>query len=175
MAGDFNCSLLRNNPSDKKFQKYCHIEGLTPALGTNSDPTYNNATSPIDYVLLHTIAINCSLSSFSCLAWFKESWMVENSEDGMCKIRSYFGHLANSYQSWKCSIESYFNSYNGREANIHSKILKKHCNHKRHYYNCIFPVLGRIFLMTKIAQDFTHSTIRILHHSTSWECVTSLY
>ena len=56
LAGDFNRSLHRNNPGDKKFQKFCHTEGLAPAEGTTAIPTYhgyNSTTSRIDYVLLH--------------------------------------------------------------------------------------------------------------------------
>ena len=56
LAGDFNRSLHRNNPADKKFQKFCHTQGLAPAEGTTDIPSYhgyNNTTSRIDYVLLH--------------------------------------------------------------------------------------------------------------------------
>ena len=56
LAGDFNRSLHRNNVSDRKFQKFCHTEGLEPVEGTTDIPTYhgyNNTTSRIDYVLIH--------------------------------------------------------------------------------------------------------------------------
>ena len=57
LAGDFNRSLHRNNPADKKFQKFCDTEGLTPVEGTTGIATYhgyNNTTSRIDYVLMHS-------------------------------------------------------------------------------------------------------------------------
>ena len=60
LAGDFNRSLHRNNPSEKKFHEFCHSEGLTPDLGTNSYPSYhgyNNATSRIDYIYCCTQTI----------------------------------------------------------------------------------------------------------------------
>ena len=55
--GDFNRSLFRTNQSDRKFQKFCDTQGLTPAQGTTDVPAYhgyNNTASRIDYVLLHT-------------------------------------------------------------------------------------------------------------------------
>ena len=57
LAGDFNRSLFRTNQSDRKFQKFCHTQGLTPAQCTTDIPTYhgyNNTTSRIDYVLWHS-------------------------------------------------------------------------------------------------------------------------
>ena len=57
LSGDFNRSLFRTNQSDRKFQKFCDTQGLTPAQGTTDVPTYhgyNNTASRIDYVLLHT-------------------------------------------------------------------------------------------------------------------------
>ena len=55
-AGDFNRSLFRNNQGDKKFQSFCKSAGLSPAVGTNEEPTYhgyNGSTSRIVYVLMH--------------------------------------------------------------------------------------------------------------------------
>ena len=41
LFGDFNRSLYRANQSDRKFQKFCHTQGLTPAHGTTDRPTYH--------------------------------------------------------------------------------------------------------------------------------------
>ena len=56
LAGDFNRSLFRNNPGDRKFQTFCQSAGLIPATGTTHHPSYhgyNGSVSKIDYVLMH--------------------------------------------------------------------------------------------------------------------------
>ena len=88
------------------------------------------------------------------------SWLVGNSDRGMFEILIYLGHLANSYQSWKYSIDIWFLTVTMDERLIFPTNRYSKSN-------------GKNFQMTKIAQDFDHSTIRILHHSTSWECVTT--
>ena len=57
LAGDWNSSLYRQNKRDKKFQKFCQLDGLTPAVNTDDIPSYhgyNGTVSKIDYVLAHT-------------------------------------------------------------------------------------------------------------------------
>jgi hypothetical protein len=56
LSKDFNRSLFRNSPSDRKFQQFCTEMGLIPAEGNTNQPTYhgyNGSSSRIDYVLLH--------------------------------------------------------------------------------------------------------------------------
>ena len=56
LAGDWNSSLYRQTKRDKKFQKFCQTDGLTPAVNTDSIPSYhgyNGCESKIDYVLVH--------------------------------------------------------------------------------------------------------------------------
>ena len=56
LAGDWNSSLHRNTKRDQKFQKFCQLDGLIPALNTNNTPSYhgyNGCTSRIDYILVH--------------------------------------------------------------------------------------------------------------------------
>ena len=43
------------------------------------------------------------------------------------------------------------------------------------YYDFKFSILLRMWQRIKKAEDFTHSTVRILHDSASWECVTPFY
>ena len=56
LAGDWNASLYRGTKRDKKFQSFCQADGLIPAIGTDSTPSYhgyNGSVSKIDYVLAH--------------------------------------------------------------------------------------------------------------------------
>ena len=58
IAGDFNASLHRSNPTsrDKKFKKFVEEAGLVTAVGTTGTPTYhgnNGTSSKIDYALVH--------------------------------------------------------------------------------------------------------------------------
>ena len=57
LAGDWNRSLFRKNPQDLKFQQFCKTHGLKTANGTDDLPSYhgyNQSTSRIDFILLHS-------------------------------------------------------------------------------------------------------------------------
>ena len=57
LSGDFNRSLFRTNSGDLKFQQFCQTHGLKTARSTDDTPSYhgyNQSTSRIDYVFLHS-------------------------------------------------------------------------------------------------------------------------